>query len=175
MENINDQTIVVFESIIDNILNYPNITFEEIMNIVNNNPLLKNVILEYFNELNINSLKTNDFIKEKLIDKINFFKLVNFIQNELSNNYSINILRNKVYNYRQSLLDNGAITFNLASDIDNLFFKKSGAFWTEAYNNPNEGDIVKKSCGCTYIAKNVGIFTFNLSDNEILNIDLIDT
>jgi hypothetical protein len=61
------------------------------------------------------------------------------------------------------------LTISEAQDIDHYLFEVCGQFWRAAYNFPKEGDIISDTEeGKTY-ATNVGIFTFDITDEEPLN------
>lgn len=45
--------------------------------------------------------------------------------------------------------------------IDNVNYGTGGCLWREFYGFPNSNDKIE-ICGIKYVAKNVGIFTFDL-------------
>ncbi len=59
------------------------------------------------------------------------------------------------------------LTISEAQEIDHYMFKVCGQFWRAAYNFPKEGDIILATEEEELYATNVGIFTFDITDEKL--------
>jgi hypothetical protein len=83
-------------------------------------------------------------------------KYIEYINEKLRNGIDLkNITSND--NFRSFRKEN-LICFRDAQEIDELFFSFSGTCWLSAYNYPKERETINN----TFIAKNVGILTFDI-------------
>ncbi len=117
--------------------------------------LLKNTTSR---EFNLCSNKINNIeITDKEIDKLcNFIKTkrIEITDEELSN----------------IILDKYNLNFGICRQIDNMIYKKGGGYFRNAYNFPNDGDVV--SVPLLYggirnaIVNNAGFFTMNINNRR---------
>jgi hypothetical protein len=95
-----------------------------------------------------------DWMEEIASSKI-FEEQIDFVKDMLDSGLCLEEIREQFYNVYDS------ICIGHAQLLDYELLNKGGAFWRKAYDFPIENDIIMIG-DYEHIAKNVGIFTFDL-------------
>lgn len=96
------------------------------------------------------------------LDLLIFNKIIKFLNNKTCKN--INDFENLIkYDEELDMIYRKyKLTFGVCSLIDKHILNKEGHFWLKAYNNPIENQEVYLDGNYVGIAKDCGIFTFNI-------------
>jgi hypothetical protein len=101
----------------------------------------------------------NEKAKKSYINEIDKFIDTKLISNPEIQPYEMYYMIQEHFSDTHKYIKN--LDFNEASDIDNINYGTGGCFWRQAYGLPKENDEIQID-DTKYVAKNVGIFTFDL-------------
>lgn len=121
---------------------------------------------------------TDDFNNNFDLTNDTYLELVNFVSTlfNSSNLMTPNLIHEKIINELWKNINTSEeypIDFKQANHLDETFFGKGGTFWLDAFGRPDENSVFVHESK-NYIAKNCGIFTFDLTSVDEFDSSNID-